>query len=648
MEMFGLGNNNQNTQGNTDTSAGVTPTPVAPQATVNTASSPTAENNVSINGYVSPYLNPDQDLKLTPTAPQVSPAQPEATFTTPAPQVTSPVDLGQSVQTPQVQQFTPKTEYVNVSQAIANKTEVTATPTYPLTPQQFAPVENTTPIEPVITPVIEPTATSPLQQIEPSFGNTLQTQQTGNDLGSPVQQTLELPSTPIQTAPQEISVTTPAFTAPSAPDQLQLPPVQTSEEQLVEPKLELKAEIPTVESLAVPQPKYAETGVTDKKLDPEHDLGINKEIISNLLEEKETTPQVSTQKNLSINDYLSIVADKDGSDLHLTVGYPGIIRIDGELQNLTKEVLTDEQVESLVFQTLSTSQKELLEINREIDLSYSHPKARFRVNAYYERGHLAAAYRLIPTRIRTIEELNLPNVIYDFTELSQGLFLLTGPTGSGKSTTLAAMIKQINDTAPVHIITIEDPIEYIYPKGKALIDQRELGQDTHDWNIALRSILRQDPDVVLIGEMRDYETIQSALTIAETGHLVFATLHTNSAAESIDRIIDAFPPHQQSQIRVQLASSLKGVMSQRLVPKIGGGRECATELLIVNPAVQNLIREAKTYQIDNVISTSFDIGMGTLERSLVKMIRDGKITVETAQEYAIRPKEVLKLMKGGA
>lgn len=349
----------------------------------------------------------------------------------------------------------------------------------------------------------------------------------------------------------------------------------------------------------------------------------------------------------SIKELLDIVIKENASDLHLTVGYPATIRIDGKL-NRIGAVLTYEKIKKLIYETLKDNQRELLEVNKEVDLSYQHAeKARFRVNAYYERGNLAAAYRLIPTRIRTIEELKLPPVLYDFTRLPQGLFLVTGPTGSGKSTTLAAMLQEINEHHPKHIITVEDPIEYVYSKSKALVDQRELGQDTHDWSIALKSILRQDPDIVLIGEMRDFETIQAVLTIAETGHLVFATLHTNSAAQSIDRIIDVFPPHQQEQVRMQLAGSLKAILSQRLIPKTGGGREAAAELMIVNSAIQNLIREGKTYQIDNVISTSYDVGMISLERSLVKMIREGKITVETAQQFAIRPEEVLKLMKSG-
>ncbi len=354
---------------------------------------------------------------------------------------------------------------------------------------------------------------------------------------------------------------------------------------------------------------------------------------------------IGNKKYPNISELLDVVVDKDASDLHLTVGYPPFIRIDDKLVPMGA-TLVKEDVKTLVSQSLTQNHKELLEVNREVDLSYQHKeRGRFRINAYYERGNIAAAYRLIPQRIKTVTDLALPTNLIDFTRLSQGLFLVTGPTGSGKSTTLAALIQYINDNFPKHIITIEDPIEYIYPRASALVDQRELGGDTHSWTIALKSALRQDPDVILIGELRDFDTIQAAITLAETGHLVFATLHTNSAAQSIDRIIDVFPPHQQQQIRTQLAGSLKGILSQRLVPIIGGGRRAVTELLIMTPAVQNLVREGKTYQIDNVVATSADLGMSSLEKSLVKLVREGKITASTAQDYAIRPDEIIKLLK---
>lgn len=361
--------------------------------------------------------------------------------------------------------------------------------------------------------------------------------------------------------------------------------------------------------------------------------------------EKDLQKREAEKTYTKIADLLDLAIERNASDLHLTTGYSANLRIDDKLVPVGS-VLSKDEVKELVLQSLTQNQRELLEVNREVDLSYQHEqKGRFRINAYFEKGNLAAAFRLIPNKIKSITDLGLPGMLLDISRLSQGLFLVTGPTGSGKSTTLAALIQHINETSPKHIITIEDPIEYIYPKGVALIDQRELGNDTHDWTIAMKSALRQDPDVILIGELRDFETIQLAITLAETGHLVFTTLHTSSAAQSIDRIIDVFPPHQQQQVKTQLAGCLRGILSQRLVPLIGGGRIAVVELLMVTPAVQNLIREGKTYQIDNVIATSADMGMISLEKSLVKLVRQGKISTVTAQEYAIRPDEILKLLK---
>jgi len=430
---------------------------------------------------------------------------------------------------------------------------------------------------------------------------------------------------PLQNAPNNAPPDLEVSTQPtSQPDVPQQPP------QNIQPKPHV--EVPTVSAVqqaSKNEPKPALNPSEDLvKVQPKDEFGIP-----------------LNQKYTKISDLLDLVIQKGASDLHLTVGYPAFIRIDDKLVQVGAE-LTKEDVKNLIFQSLSQNQKELLEVNREVDLSYQHfDKGRFRINAYFESGTLAAAYRLIPQKIKTLNELSLPGILIDFTRLSQGLFLVTGPTGSGKSTTLAAMIQSINLSTPKHIITIEDPIEYIYPQGVALVNQRELGSDTHDWSIAMKSALRQDPDVILIGELRDFETIQLAITLAETGHLVFATLHTSSAVQSIDRIIDVFPPHQQQQIKTQLAGVLKGILSQRLVPLIGGGRQAVVELLIVTPAVQNLIREGKTYQIDNIISTSVDIGMISLEKSLVKLVRQGKINTGTAQDYAIRPEEILKLMK---
>lgn len=350
----------------------------------------------------------------------------------------------------------------------------------------------------------------------------------------------------------------------------------------------------------------------------------------------------------SIIQILDMAIQRDASDVQISVGYPVMIRIDGTMIAISDDIVTPTNSEELILPVLSEQKKELLEVNREVDLAYAHQtnvNARFRINAYYSRENLAAAFRLIPSNIRTIDELNLPPMYKQLSQLNQGLVLITGPTGHGKSTTLAAIIQEINMTRSEHVITIEDPIEYIFPKSKAIIDQREMHDDTHSWTIALKSALRQDPDVILVGEMRDYETIASTITLAETGHLVFATLHTNSAAQTIDRIIDVFPENQQAQIRTQLANILEAVIAQRLIPLDEGGRRAVSEIMIGTPAVRNLIREGKTHQLDNVIRTSADVGMVSLESSLVKLVRDGKITMDRAQEFAVHPEEVIRLLK---
>lgn len=350
---------------------------------------------------------------------------------------------------------------------------------------------------------------------------------------------------------------------------------------------------------------------------------------------------------MSIQEYLETIVKRQASDLHLVVGAPPLMRIDGTLMPLASATLVPDDTESLIGELLSSEQKEMLVVNKELDFSFALGEvARFRVNAYYQKGYLSAALRLIPTYVKTIEELNLPQICHNFAILRQGFILVTGPTGHGKSTTIASIINEINQTRPVHILTIEDPIEYVYPKGKALVSQREMHLDTHSWEVSLRSALREDPDVVLVGEMRDFETISSAITVAETGHLVFATLHTNSAAQSIDRIIDVFPERQQAQIRLQLAATIAGIVSLRLVPAIEGGRLPASEILLSSPAVQTVVRDAKTHQIDNIIQTSGQAGMRLLENSLAEFVNTGKISMETAQAYSIRPKELERLIKG--
>lgn len=350
---------------------------------------------------------------------------------------------------------------------------------------------------------------------------------------------------------------------------------------------------------------------------------------------------------MDLSQFLQLVIDKKGSDLHLVPGYCPTVRVSGELFQLTTlKIITPEDSEKMLISFLKDEQKEILSANREIDLAYSLNSSRYRVNLYYAQGLLCGSFRLIQPKIRTLEQLSLPAFLHQCTDYRQGLVLLTGPTGEGKSTTLASLINEINQKHAKHIITIEDPIEYVYPKYKSIISQRELHQDTHSWSVALKSALREDPDVILVGEMRDFETISLALTAAETGHLVFSTLHTNSTPESIDRIIDIFPPHQQSQVKNQLAVVLKMVISQRLLPKQNTiDRVPAVEILVNTPAVANSIREGKTYLISNILETSESEGLLLFEKDLLKLYRAGVISKETAFSFAIRPRELEKFIK---
>lgn len=315
--------------------------------------------------------------------------------------------------------------------------------------------------------------------------------------------------------------------------------------------------------------------------------------------------------------------------------------------NQLVDALDEQSIERLIFAILDEDQRQILLKDKEFDFSFAFGTlGRFRVNAFHERGNLAAALRLIPNEIKTISELGLPNVVMNFADYPRGLVLITGPTGSGKSTTLAALVDKINSERAVHIVTIEDPIEFTYRSKKSAVVQREVHYDTYSFSAALRSSLRQDPDVVLIGEMRDLETISAAITIAETGHLVFATLHTNSASQSIDRMIDVFPPHQQPQVRAQLANILMAICSQRLIPAIGGGRAAAAEILITNPAVRNIIREGKSHQLDAVIQTGADQGMQTMDRTLVGLVQNGTVTYDNAYAVAVDLVEFERLMRG--
>ena len=352
--------------------------------------------------------------------------------------------------------------------------------------------------------------------------------------------------------------------------------------------------------------------------------------------------------SVKIETLLEACIKHGASDLHIQVGLPPILRIDGSLVPIPNTpILTTEIVDTLIFSTLDLMQRETLAKDKEFDYSFAFGEiARFRVNAFNEKGHLAAAFRLIPTKMPTIEELGMPQVISSFAEYPRGLVLVTGPTGSGKSTTLAAIINKINSEKSVHILTIEDPIEFTHKSKRSLVAQREVHYDTYSFSRALKSALREDPDVVLLGEMRDLETISAAITIAETGHLVFATLHTNSAAQSVDRMIDVFPAEQQPQIRSQLAGILMAVCSQRLVPAIGGGRVCAAEIMVANTAIRSIIREGKTHQLDTAIQTGASEGMQTMDRTLAKLVQQGTVTYDSAREYAVDVREFERIVKG--
>lgn len=348
----------------------------------------------------------------------------------------------------------------------------------------------------------------------------------------------------------------------------------------------------------------------------------------------------------AIAELLDLTIKNKASDLHLLVGTRPSLRVDGQLNYLTGyPLLTNSQVEQMVFSVLKPEQKQLFLTNKELDFSFGYgpgaeaAKGRFRTNIYFQKGYISASFRYLLPTIRGIDELMLPQSLHEFSKLKQGFILVTGPTGHGKSTTLAAIINEINLTRAVHILTIEDPIEYIYPVGKSLISQREMETDTLSWPHALSSALREDPDVVLIGEMRDPETISAALTIAETGHLVFSTLHTNSASQTVSRIIDSFPAAQQPQIRMQLSETLRGVVSQRLIPRVEGGRAPAVELLLGTPAIETNIREGKDQMIDSIIATSQELGMITLESSLAGLVKNGVVSADIARAYSQRPEE---------
>lgn len=474
-------------------------------------------------------------------------------------------------------------------------------------------------------------------------------QSVGNNAST--SETMRIPTPPAQNVATNAVV--PEVTMANIPE-----PKMSAEGEARGPEASKPAKMPEpvkmVESVKMPEMKPVAEKVSEKKPVEKSAEKVAPMAVAGVTAAKVATqakPVVSAMPGIggvTIEPLLEECIRQNASDLHLEVGLPPTLRIDGALVPMPNyEPLDNETVKRLVFATLDEDQQKILLKDKEFDYSFAFGDlGRFRVNAFHEKGNMAAAFRLIPTKIRTIEELGLPGVVATFADRPNGLVLVTGPTGSGKSTTLAALVDKINSERAVHIITIEDPIEFTHQSKRAMVAQREVHYDTYSFAAALRSILREDPDVVLIGEMRDLETIQAAITVAETGHLVFATLHTNSAAQSIDRMVDVFPAHQQPQVRAQLANILVGICSQRLIPAINGGRVAVAEIMVVNSAVRAIIREGKTHQLDMAIQTGMDQGMQTMDRELAKYVKAGIISYDTAREYAVDTAEFDRLARG--
>jgi twitching motility protein PilT len=352
-----------------------------------------------------------------------------------------------------------------------------------------------------------------------------------------------------------------------------------------------------------------------------------------------------------VPELLQALLDTEGSDLHLTAGVPPVVRVHGDLERLEQfPVLTPRALQGMIYAILPQKMREKFEQELELDMSYALPgKARFRVNVYFQRDSVGAAFRLIPYEIKSIQDLALPGVVADLARFQRGFVVVTGPTGSGKSTTLAAMVDVVNKERAGHIMTVEDPIEFLHKHQRCIVNQREVGADTHGFSAALKHVLRQDPDVILVGEMRDLETISTAITAAETGHLVFATLHTQDAPQTIDRIIDVFPPHQQQQVRVQLATTLQGVVTQQLVQTVDGkGRAAACEVLVTTPAIRSLIREGKVHQIYSAMQAGGRFGMQTMDMHLSQLVKAGRITQQMAFERCHDPEELQRLVGSAA
>ena len=396
--------------------------------------------------------------------------------------------------------------------------------------------------------------------------------------------------------------------------------------------------------------KYIPGEIPDEIINPtatSHKYSVNKDLQEpDYVAIKE---DVAPIKNVHIDEILKMAVERKASDIHITSVLPPMVRLDGEIVPLPYEKLSDAESKRLVYDILKDEDLQKFEQTHELDFGYTvKDLARFRVNVYMQRNSVAAALRMIPNRIPTFEELRLPPIIRDLSKRSSGLILVTGPTGSGKSTTIATMIDDINETRHGHIMTIEDPIEYLHKHKNCMVNQREMHSDTFSFHNSLRAVLREDPDIILVGELRDLETIEAALTLAETGHLVFGTLHTRNAPATVDRIIDVFPSDQQSQIKVLLANTLEGVVSQQLLPKLGGGRVASLEIMVGIPAIKNLIREGKTHQMYSVIETSSNVGMNTMDKSLADLVRNAMVSYEEALMRSVDKETFSRLAKNSA
>jgi twitching motility protein PilT len=375
---------------------------------------------------------------------------------------------------------------------------------------------------------------------------------------------------------------------------------------------------------------------------------MQRELVAEDLSDYLPDSDAKSASDIHLDELLRDACERGSSDLHLTVGLPPVVRVDGLLTHLDYQPLSPQDTQRLVYDILTNDQVQHFESVRELDFSYSvRGVGRFRVNVYKQRGSVGMALRAIPDRIPSFEQLNLPLVLRDLSRKHSGLILVTGPTGSGKSTTIACMIDTVNSERPVHILTMEDPIEYLHRHKKGMVNQRELKTDTDSFANALRAALREDPDVILIGEMRDLETIQAALTMAETGHLVFGTLHTRNAPQTVDRVVDVFPPHQQEQIRVQLSNALEAVVAQQLLPRTGGGRIASIEIMVATAAVRNLIREGKTHQLYGSIETGAQFGMQTMDKVLADLVRSGTVSPEEAALRSIDTENFNRFLQGG-